>query len=86
MIVRYFAAAADAAQVPSEYISPPDPHSPPFTPASLRALLLARHPALANILPHSLLAVQLRFVDWDDCSTLIPDSAEVAVVPPVSGG
>ncbi len=56
---------------------------PPATVAALRALLAARHPGLARVLARCRLAVNQEFAADGDP---IPDGAEVAVIPPVSGG
>jgi molybdopterin converting factor subunit 1 len=53
------------------------------TVGDLRAALAAQCPELAAIIPASRLAVDSQYaVD----SLLIPPSAEVALIPPVSGG
>ena len=49
----------------------------------LRGALAARHPALARVLPRCRLAVNQEFAEDGDP---VPDGAEVAVIPPVSGG
>ena len=49
----------------------------------LRAALAAQHPALAALL------AQVRFAinsDYASDATIIPSDAEVALIPPVSGG
>lgn len=53
------------------------------TVAELRARLVQCEPALEAILPHLLFAVDQEYVDDD---ALIPEGAEVACIPPVSGG
>jgi molybdopterin converting factor subunit 1 len=76
--ILYFAGARDAAGVARERLAaaPPDV-------AALRAALLAARPALAPILPRCRIAVDREFVD--DAAP-VRDGAEVAIVPPVSGG
>ena len=76
--VLYFAVAREAAGTDSETL--------PAAPASvgaLREVLAARHPALARVLPRCRLAVEQEFARDEDP---VPDGAEVAVIPPVSGG
>jgi molybdopterin synthase catalytic subunit len=75
--VLYFAAAREAAGVGSESLPPlPDV-------GQLRRALADRHPALAPILSRCRIAVDQSF-GGDDAP--IRDGAEVAVIPPVSGG
>jgi molybdopterin converting factor subunit 1 len=76
--VLYFAAAREAAGGASESLA-----TAPPTVADLRRALLARHPALAVLLPRCRLAVNQEMADDGDP---VPDGAEVAVIPPVSGG
>jgi molybdopterin synthase sulfur carrier subunit len=76
--VRYFAAARDVVDVDRE-----DVDVDGVTVAALRALLLARHPGLARVLPQSRLAVNQRFARED---VVVDAGAEVAVIPPVGGG
>ncbi len=53
------------------------------TVASVRAALAAAHPRLAPLLPSCRLAVAQELADE---SAVVPDGAEVALLPPVSGG
>ncbi len=76
--VLYFAAARQAAGLDREEIPPDAP-----TVRDLRRLLTARHPALERILERCRIAVQEELAS-DDAP--VPDGAEVAVIPPVSGG
>ncbi len=78
MIVRFFARARDLAGVESLTLA-----DPPATVGSLRRLLAEKLPALAPLLAKSALAVNSEFADED---TPLPADAEVAVLPPVSGG
>jgi molybdopterin synthase catalytic subunit len=55
----------------------------PASVSALRALLAARYPGLARVLPRCRLAVNQEFASDGDA---IPEGAEVAVIPPVSGG
>ncbi len=76
--VLYFAAAREVAGASREELS-----TVPATVAELRRELVARHPALARILPRCRIALGEEFVD--DAAP-VPDGAEAAVVPPVAGG
>jgi MoaE-MoaD fusion protein len=76
--VLFFAVAREAAGLESESL--PDA---PATVGALRAALLARHPRLGRVLPRCRLAVNQEFAGDGDP---VPDGAEVAVIPPVSGG
>jgi MoaE-MoaD fusion protein len=76
--VLYFAAAREAAGTPREELDPAPP-----TVAELRRALEARHPGLARVLARSRIAVDQEFADD---AAAVRDGAEVAVVPPVSGG
>lgn len=57
--------------------------SPGGTVADLRDRLLADYPALAPLAKHLLFAVNSQYAD---SRTVIPADAEVACIPPVSGG
>lgn len=76
--VLYFAVAREAAGADSEALA-----AAPGSVGALRALLAARHPALAKVLPRCRLAVNQEFAGDDDP---VPEGAEVAVIPPVAGG
>ena len=76
--ILYFAIAREAAGTDSESLS-----GAPTTVEALRAVLAERHPGLARVLPRCRLAVNQEFVGDGDP---VPDGAEVAVIPPVSGG
>ncbi|MBI5067012.1 MAG: molybdopterin converting factor subunit 1 [Deltaproteobacteria bacterium] len=76
--VLYFAGARDAAGASRETLSPA-----PATLGALRAQLSERHPGLARILPRCRLAVD---EDFQGDEAPLRDGAEVAVIPPVSGG
>ena len=77
--VRLFARARDLAGV--DRVSVPLPEG--ATAADLRRRLGAAYPALANLLPRCALAVNEEFAA-DDLP--LPPGAEVALLPPVSGG
>ncbi len=76
--VLYFAAAREAAGTTRETLAPA-----PGDVAALRAHLSSLHPALARLLPRCRIAIDQEFAG-DDAP--LPDGAEIAVVPPVSGG
>ena len=76
--VLYFAAARDAAGAAGEALAPVPP-----TVGALRARLVALHPGLARLLPRCRVAIDQEFAG-DDAT--LRDGAEVAILPPVSGG
>ena len=78
LTVLYFAAAREAAGAPREALD-----AAPATVSELRRALLERHPALARVLPQCRIAVNHEMAHDDDA---VPPGAEVAVIPPVSGG
>ena len=77
--VHLFAAARDRGGTPTVALDLPVT----ATVADLRAALLSRFPGLAALLPACRIAVNHDFADDADA---IPAGAEVAVIPPVSGG
>jgi molybdopterin converting factor subunit 1 len=77
--VRLFARAKDLAGADAVTVN----LSPGATVADLRRQLAADHPALAGLLQRCAIAVADEFAD--DSLTL-PADAEVALLPPVSGG
>ncbi len=76
--ILYFAAARQAAGLDREPLAPGAENV-----RALRRLLAERRPALAGVLERCRVAVNREFADDDDP---VPDGAEVAVIPPVSGG
>lgn len=79
LLIHLFAAARDRAGSSTVALDlPPAP-----TVADVRAALLSRFPELAGLLAVSRIAVNHDFADDADA---IPTGAEVAVIPPVSGG
>ena len=78
VVVLYFAGARDAAGTARETLP-----AVPATVGALRRALAEAHPTLAPILARSRIAVDQDFAT-DDAP--LRDGAEVAVVPPVSGG
>ncbi|WP_243337419.1 molybdopterin converting factor subunit 1 [Anaeromyxobacter soli] len=76
--ILYFAGAREAAGASRETLE-----RAPASVAELRRALEAAHPALARILPRCRIAVDQEFAP-DDAP--LRDGAEVAIVPPVSGG
>jgi MoaE-MoaD fusion protein len=78
LTILYFAAARDAAGTSKEVLETVAP-----TVAALKRALAERHPRLARVLPRCRLAVDQEMAEDGDA---LPDGAEVAVIPPVSGG
>jgi molybdopterin converting factor subunit 1 len=77
--LRFFAAARDLVGQYSLDRELPEG----TTVAALKSQLAGEFPALASLLRHSMIAVGHEYaVD----SLILTDSAEVAVIPPVSGG
>ncbi len=77
--VLYFAAARERAGTAREAIEV----EPGLTARGLLEVLARRHPSLAPICAHLRMAVNQEFCGPDEP---IPDGAEVALIPPVSGG
>lgn len=77
--VRFFASARDRAGVASAELELPGDAGV----AELRAAIGARFPELAPHLEQTRLAVDLEFAGDE---TELVEGAEVAVIPPVSGG
>lgn len=77
--LRFFARARDLAGVASEEMVIPEPS----TVADLRRRLVERYPALAGFLDRCAIGVADEFARDDQT---LPPGAEVAVLPPVSGG
>jgi MoaE-MoaD fusion protein len=78
--VLYFAAARERAGVPEEAL----PTLPaPGTVRAVLELLGERHPTLRPLFPHLRVAVNQAFAQLED---VVPEGAEVALIPPVAGG
>jgi molybdopterin converting factor subunit 1 len=77
--VRLFALARQRAGRPELSLELPEP----ATVGDLKRALVARHPELAPLVPNLLIAVAAEYA-YDE--TPIPPGAEVAAIPPVSGG
>lgn len=77
--VRVFALARQLVGQDSVAVDLP----PAATVAALRKVLADQYPALAGLVPHALFAVNAQYAP--DASA-IPAGAEVALIPPVSGG
>ncbi|HEX3871090.1 MAG TPA: MoaD/ThiS family protein [Pirellulales bacterium] len=77
--VQVFAAARDAIGADAIEV---DVAEPP-TVGELRRSMNAQFPALAHITPHLMFAVD---ADYADDRTPLHDGADVAAIPPVSGG
>jgi molybdopterin synthase catalytic subunit len=78
LTILYFAAAREAAGAAREALD-----EAPATVGELRRVLVERHPALARVLPQCRLAVNQEMAQDADA---VPPGAEVAIIPPVSGG
>lgn len=76
--VLYFAAARERAGVSSEALDVGG-----RTVKEVLAELRARHPALGPVLPRCRVALDQAFVDED---AMVPEGAELALIPPVAGG
>jgi molybdopterin converting factor subunit 1 len=79
IVVRFFARARDLAGAAAMTVELADG----ATVGDLRRRLATDHPALANLLERSAFAVNDEFADND---LTFPPDAEVALLPPVSGG
>lgn len=77
--VRLFARARELADAPEVRISLPTG----ATVAELRKRLATQHPALAGLVDRSAIAVDNELADD---TVPIPPGAEIALLPPVSGG
>jgi molybdopterin converting factor subunit 1 len=77
--VRLFAVARQRAGRSEVTVEVPDPP----TVGTLRRVLAAAHPELAQLVGSLMIAVAAEYVPDD---ALIPPDAEVAAIPPVSGG
>ncbi len=78
LTVLYFAAAREATGTARETLD-----AAPATVRDLRRALETRHPALTAVLARCRLAVNQELAEDADA---VPPEAEVAVIPPVSGG
>jgi MoaE-MoaD fusion protein len=78
--VLYFAAARERAGVSQEQLSA---LPAPGTVRALLEVLGERHPALRPLFPHLRVAVDQTFAQLED---VVPEGAEVALIPPVAGG
>lgn len=77
--VKLFAAAKQRAGCEAVEVELPQS----ATVAHLRTALAEQHPNLASLLPHAKLAISS---DYAADQTVIPAAAEIAIIPPVSGG
>ncbi len=75
----FFATLRDRAGVKSIEMQIP----PQTNIADFKALLIEKYPALDTLMKHTLVSINHEYV-FDE--TIIPESAEVALFPPVSGG
>lgn len=79
LTVLYFAAARERARTSSETIDVRDG----ATAREVMDAIVARHPAVGDLRRHLRMAVNQEFVDLDE---VVPAGAEIALIPPVSGG
>ena len=79
MIIQLYAGARELAGVAS--VTLPLPAG--ATVVELRKALLLHHPELAALLARSRIAVNQEFAED---SAIVPEGAELALIPPVSGG
>ncbi len=79
VVVQLFAGARELAGVGAVSVELPSGE----TVAELRRALANRSPVLVPLLTRSRIAVDREFADD---SAIVPDGAEVALIPPVSGG
>ncbi len=77
--VKLFAAPRDIVGRDRIEVQVPDP----ATVADLRAAIVEQYPNLVDSLRHSLLAINNQYADD---TTVIPPNADIAWIPPVSGG
>jgi len=77
--VRVFALARQLAGQDSVAVELP----PAATVAEVRRAIAVQHPALAGVAAHAMFAVNAQYAPD---ATVIPADAEVALIPPVSGG
>ncbi|HMO36150.1 MAG TPA: MoaD/ThiS family protein [Gemmatales bacterium] len=77
--VQFFAGLRELAGIAITHLS----WQPGLTVADVRQLIAKEHPAAARLLERSRIAVNNSLASEN---TLVPDDAEVALLPPVSGG
>ncbi|OGO75583.1 MAG: molybdopterin converting factor subunit 1 [Chloroflexi bacterium RIFOXYC12_FULL_59_14] len=75
----FFATLRDRAGVKSAELQIPTQ----MTVADFKTMLVGKFPALAGLMNHTLVSINHEYV-FDE--TIIPDRAEIALFPPVSGG
>ncbi len=78
--ILYFAAARDRAGLAQEQLAV---LPPPGTVHAVLELVGQRHPELRPLFPHLRVAVNQCFAQLDE---VVPEGAEVALIPPVAGG
>jgi molybdopterin synthase catalytic subunit/molybdopterin synthase sulfur carrier subunit len=77
--VKMFAAAREAVQSPAVTLSVSDT----ATVADLRLALVAEYPQLTALVERAMFAINANYAQNKD---LVPTNAEIACIPPVSGG
>jgi len=75
----FFATLRDRAGVKSIELQIP----PQTNVANFKTVLIERFPALADLMSHTLVSINHEYM-FDE--SIIPDRAEIALFPPVSGG
>jgi molybdopterin synthase catalytic subunit len=79
MTILYFGPARDCAGIQSEPLG----ERGPLALDDLWRLLIERHPRLAECRSISRVAVDMEYIDDGG---IVPEGAEVAIIPPVAGG
>nr|XP_033793467.1 molybdopterin synthase sulfur carrier subunit-like [Geotrypetes seraphini]XP_033793472.1 molybdopterin synthase sulfur carrier subunit-like [Geotrypetes seraphini] len=82
VLVLYFAKSAELADVRSERICV----AQQTTSQQLWQEIVSRHPRLAALRDHVILAVCQEYVSIGDQLLLLQPGDEVAIIPPISGG
>ena len=77
--VLFFATLRDRAGTRSVQLEIP----PRTSVSALKALLLETYPSLSSLMGHTLVSLNHEYV-FDE--TIVPNHAEIALFPPVSGG
>lgn len=75
----FFATLRDRAGVKSIQLQIPRE----FSVADFKILLIKKYPALAGLMDHTLISINHEYVFNE---AIIPEGAEIALFPPVSGG
>ncbi len=81
--VKLFAVAKQRIGQPEIEVEFPAAAPAGFTARQLRGAIVEQYPPLADVLAHARLAVDNEYADD---SAVISPAAEIAIIPPVSGG